>query len=72
MVGKVRMSGSTFKLLYVALIKNPQGAPIRRVNPEGTGLGSGTMYPASAASSEMAKWIEGELEKIDPSEHGRP
>ena len=70
MVGKVRMSGPTLKLLTL-LMENPQeprsGASISKA----TGLGSGTMYPL-LQRLEMAKWIEGKWEKIDPSEIGRP
>jgi PadR family transcriptional regulator PadR len=70
MVGKVRMSGPTLKLLTL-LLERPQegqsGASISKV----TGLGSGTMYPL-LQRLEFAKWIEGKWEDVDPSLVGRP
>jgi PadR family transcriptional regulator, regulatory protein PadR len=70
MVEKIRMSGPTLKLLKL-LLENPKeghsGAEISKI----TKLGSGTMYPL-LQRLEIAKWIEGEWEKADPSEVGRP
>jgi PadR family transcriptional regulator PadR len=70
MIGKVRMSGPALKLLRL-LLENPQegrsGASISKT----TGLGSGTMYPL-LQRLEIAKWIEGKWEDVDPSEVGRP
>jgi PadR family transcriptional regulator, regulatory protein PadR len=70
MVDKVRMSGPTLKLLKL-LLESPQerrsGAAISKI----TKLGSGTMYPL-LQRLEIAGWIEGEWEKAEPSEIGRP
>jgi PadR family transcriptional regulator PadR len=70
MVDKVRMSGPTLKLLKL-LLESPQerrsGATISKI----TKLGSGTMYPL-LQRLEIAGWIEGEWEKAEPSEIGRP
>jgi PadR family transcriptional regulator, regulatory protein PadR len=70
MVEKIRMSGPTLKLLKL-LLENPKegrsGAEISKI----TKLGSGTMYPL-LQRLEIAKWIEGEWENVDPSEIGRP
>lgn len=70
MVDKVRMSGPTLKLLKL-LLENPHerhsGAAISKL----TKLGSGTMYPL-LQRLEIAGWIEGEWEKVEPSEVGRP
>jgi DNA-binding PadR family transcriptional regulator len=70
MVDKVRMSGPTLKLLKL-LLENPKervsGAEISKK----TKLGSGTMYPL-LQRLEIAKWIEGEWENVEPSQVGRP
>jgi DNA-binding PadR family transcriptional regulator len=70
MAEKIRVSGPTLKLLKL-LLENPKqgrsGAEISKL----TKLGSGTIYPL-LQRLEMAKWIEGEWENVDPSEVGRP
>jgi DNA-binding PadR family transcriptional regulator len=70
MAEKIRVSGPTLKLIKL-LLENPMqgrsGAEISKI----TKLGSGTMYPL-LQRLEIAKWIEGEWEDVDPSEVGRP
>jgi PadR family transcriptional regulator PadR len=67
---KIRISGPTLKLLKL-LLENPSrgrsGAEISKI----TKLGSGTMYPL-LQRLEIAKWIEGDWENVEPSEVGRP
>lgn len=70
MLGKIRMSGPTLKLLTL-LFENPREARSGASISKATGLGSGTMYPL-LQRLEIAKWIEGKWEDIDPSEVGRP
>jgi DNA-binding PadR family transcriptional regulator len=70
MVGKIRMSGPTLKLLTL-LLENPGNARSGASISKATGIGSGTMYPL-LQRLEMAKWIEGKWEDADPSEVGRP
>lgn len=70
MVEKVRMSGPTLKLLRFLLEKPLQGQSGAAIS-KATGLGSGTMYPL-LQRLEIAKWIEGEWEKVDPANVGRP
>jgi PadR family transcriptional regulator, regulatory protein PadR len=70
MAEKIRVSGPTLKLLKLLLEKPKEGrsgAEISKI----TKLGSGTMYPL-LQRLEIAKWIEGEWENVDPSEVGRP
>jgi len=70
MAEKIRVSGPTLKLLKLLLDdpKRPRsGAEISKA----TKLGSGTMYPL-LQRLEIAKWIEGEWEDVEPSEVGRP
>jgi DNA-binding PadR family transcriptional regulator len=70
MADKIRISGPTLKLLKL-LLESPRegrsGAAISKL----TKLGSGTMYPL-LQRLEIAGWIEGEWETVDPSEVGRP
>jgi PadR family transcriptional regulator PadR len=70
MADKIRMSGPTLKLLKL-LVEDPNtgrsGAEISKI----TKTGSSTMYPL-LQRLEIAKWIEGEWENVDPSEVGRP
>ena len=70
MAEKIRISGPTLKLLKL-LLENPRqgrsGAEISKI----TGLGSGTIYPL-LQRLEIAKWIEGDWENVEPSEVGRP
>jgi PadR family transcriptional regulator PadR len=70
MVEKIRISGPTLKLLKL-LLENPKegrsGAEISKI----TKLGSGTMYPL-LQRLEIAGWIVGDWEDVDPSEVGRP
>jgi DNA-binding PadR family transcriptional regulator len=70
MAEKIRVSGPTLKLLKL-MLDNPKqgrsGAEISKL----TKLGSGTMYPL-LQRLEIAKWIEGEWENVDPSEVRRP
>src|SRR5258708_37501829 len=70
MAEKIRVSGPTLKLLKL-LVEDPKtgrsGAEISKI----TKLGSGTMYPL-LQRLEIAKWIEGEWENVEPSEVGRP
>jgi len=53
------------------MLERPQeghsGAHISKV----TKIGSGTLYPL-LQRLELAKWITGEWEDVDPSEVGRP
>jgi PadR family transcriptional regulator PadR len=67
---KIRISGPTLKLLKL-LLENPSqgrsGAEISKI----TKLGSGTMYPL-LQRLEIARWIEGDWENVEPSEVGRP
>lgn len=70
MSSKVRMSGPTIKLLRLLLDK-PQEAVSGAAISKATGIGSGTMYPL-LQRLEMASWIKGEWEDVDPSEIGRP
>jgi PadR family transcriptional regulator PadR len=70
MAEKIRISGPTLKLLKL-LLENPKkgrsGAEISKI----TKLGSGTMYPL-LQRLEIAEWIEGDWENVEPSEVGRP
>ena len=70
MAEKIRVSGPTLKLLKL-LVEDPKtgrsGAEISKI----TKTGSSTMYPL-LQRLEIAKWIEGEWEDVDPSEVGRP
>jgi PadR family transcriptional regulator, regulatory protein PadR len=70
MAEKIRISGPTLKLLKL-LLENPKqarsGAEISKI----TELGSGTIYPL-LQRLEIAKWIEGDWENVEPSEVGRP
>jgi DNA-binding PadR family transcriptional regulator len=70
MAEKIRISGPTLKLLKL-LLENPRqrrsGAEISKI----TRLGSGTLYPL-LQRLEIAKWIEGDWENVEPSEVGRP
>jgi PadR family transcriptional regulator PadR len=70
MAEKIRISGPTLKLLKL-LLENPKegrsGAEISKI----TKLGSGTMYPL-LQRLEIAGWIVGDWEDVDPSEVGRP
>ena len=70
MVGKVRMSGPTLKLLIFLLESSREGQSGASIS-KATGIGSGTLYPL-LQRLEMANWIEGEWEKAEPSELGRP
>jgi PadR family transcriptional regulator PadR len=70
MAGRVRMSGPTLKLLRL-LLESPQEGRSGAAISKATGIGSGTMYPL-LQRLELAKWIEGKWEDIDPSEVGRP
>ena len=70
MVGKIRMSGPTLKLLTL-LLESPQEGRSGASISKATCLGSGTMYPL-LQRLELAKWIEGKWEDVDPSEVGRP
>jgi PadR family transcriptional regulator, regulatory protein PadR len=70
MVDKVRMSGPTLKLLKLMLENPKEGISGAEISKK-TKLGSGTMYPL-LQRLEIAKWIEGEWESVDPSEVGRP
>jgi PadR family transcriptional regulator PadR len=70
MADKIRVSGPTLKLLKLLLEKPKEGrsgAEISKI----TKLGSGTMYPL-LRRLEIAGWIEGEWEDVNPSEIGRP
>jgi PadR family transcriptional regulator PadR len=70
MVENVRMSGPTLKLLTLFL-ENPQEGRSGAAISKATGLGSGTMYPL-LQRLEIAKWIKGKWEDVEPSEVGRP
>jgi PadR family transcriptional regulator, regulatory protein PadR len=70
MVGKIRISGPTLKLLRF-LLENPRQSQSGAAISKGTGLGSGTMYPL-LQRLEIAKWIDGEWENVDPAGVGRP
>jgi PadR family transcriptional regulator PadR len=70
MAGKIRMSGPTLKLLKL-LLDDPKQARSGAEISKATKLGSGTMYPL-LQRLEIAKWIEGDWERVDPSEVGRP
>ncbi len=64
------MSGPTLKLLRL-LLECPNGGLSGASISKVTGLGSGTMYPL-LQRLEIAKWIEGEWEDVEPSKVGRP
>lgn len=66
----IRMSGPTLRLLKHLLESPRQGQSGAQIS-KATKTGSGTMYPL-LQRLEIAKWIEGEWEDIDPSEIGRP
>lgn len=70
MAEKIRMSGPTLRLLKF-LLEQPGEGRSGAVISKMTGLGSGTMYPL-LQRLEMAKWIIGEWEDVDPSDVGRP
>jgi PadR family transcriptional regulator PadR len=70
MSAKIRMSAPTLKLLKL-MIESPQEGRSGAQISKATKIGSGTMYPL-LQRLEMAKWIEGEWEDIDPSDAGRP
>jgi len=65
-----RMSAPTLKVLKFLLVENTSEASGAAIS-KATGVGAGTLYPL-LARLEKAKWIEGEWEKIDPKEEGRP
>lgn len=65
-----RISGPTLKALKQLLIQGASGiagADITRA----TGVPAGTLYPL-LARLEVAGWIVGRWEDVDPSEVGRP
>jgi PadR family transcriptional regulator, regulatory protein PadR len=66
----IRMSAPTLKLLKF-MIESPQEGRSGAQISKATKIGSGTMYPL-LQRLEMAKWIEGEWENVDPSDVGRP
>jgi PadR family transcriptional regulator, regulatory protein PadR len=70
MAAHVRMSGPTLKVLKL-LLESPQEGRSGAQISKATKIGSGTMYPL-LQRLELAKWIEGEWEEVDPSEAGRP
>lgn len=70
MAMKVRMSGPTLKLLKF-LLESPQEGRSGAQISKATSIGSGTLYPL-LQRLELAKWIVGEWEAIDPTEAGRP
>lgn len=65
-----RMSAPTLKVLRFLLVENTSEASGAAIS-KATGVGAGTLYPM-LGRLEKAKWIEGEWEKIDPKEEGRP
>ena len=65
-----RMSAPTLKVLRFLLVENTTEASGAAIS-KATGVGAGTLYPL-LARLEKARWIEGEWEKIDPKEEGRP
>jgi|ERR1700722_3785732 PadR family transcriptional regulator PadR len=69
-MSKIRMSGPTLKILKF-MIENPQGGRSGAEISKATKVGSGTMYPL-LQRLEIANWIVGEWENIDPSDAGRP
>jgi DNA-binding PadR family transcriptional regulator len=64
------MSGPTLKLLTL-LLESPQEGRSGAAISKATGLRSGTMYPL-LQRLEIAKWIEGKWEDVDPTVVGRP
>jgi DNA-binding PadR family transcriptional regulator len=64
------MSGPTLKILKF-MIENPQEGRSGAEISKATKVGSGTMYPL-LQRLEIANWIAGEWENIDPSDAGRP
>jgi PadR family transcriptional regulator, regulatory protein PadR len=70
MVDMIRMSGPTLKLLKL-LLENPKAGVSGAEISKKTKLGSGTIYPL-LQRLEIAKWIEGEWEDVEPSKAGRP
>ena len=66
----IRMSAPTLKLLKF-MIESPQEGRSGAEISKATKVGSGTMYPL-LQRLEMANWIAGEWENIDPSDAGRP
>jgi PadR family transcriptional regulator PadR len=70
MSANIRMSAPTLKLLKFMIESPRQGRSGAEIS-KATKVGSGTMYPL-LQRLEMAKWIEGEWENIDPSDAGRP
>jgi DNA-binding PadR family transcriptional regulator len=64
------MSGPTLKLLKL-LLENPQEGRSGAQISKATGIGSGTMYPL-LQRLELAKWIEGDWEDVNPADAGRP
>lgn len=66
----VRMSGPTLKLLKFMLEHPQEGHSGAHISKE-TKIGSGTLYPL-LQRLELAKWISGEWENVDPVEVGRP
>lgn len=70
MAVNVRMSGPTLKLLKL-LLESPQEGRSGAQISKATNIGSGTMYPL-LQRLELAKWIEGEWEDVDPADVGRP
>jgi PadR family transcriptional regulator PadR len=69
-MSKIRMSGPTLKILKF-MIENPQEGRSGAEISKATKVGSGTMYPL-LQRLEIANWIAGEWEDIDPSYAGRP
>ncbi|MGU3475668.1 PadR family transcriptional regulator [Methylobacterium sp. D48H] len=65
-----RLSAPTLKVLKFLLAANSAEASGAAIS-KATGVGAGTLYPL-LARLEKAKWIEGNWEKIDPKEEGRP
>ena len=70
MSAKIRMSGPTLKILKFMYV-NPQDGRSGAEISKATKIGSGTMYPV-LQRLEMANWVAGEWEDIDPSDAGRP
>jgi PadR family transcriptional regulator PadR len=69
-MSKIRMSGPTLKILKF-MYENPQEGRSGAEISKATKVGSGTMYPL-LQRLEIANWIAGEWENIDPSDAGRP
>jgi PadR family transcriptional regulator PadR len=69
-MSKPRMTGPVLKVLKL-LLEQPRcplsGAQISKA----TKVGSGTLYPA-LQRLEIANWITGEWEDVDPAAVGRP